>query len=83
MRRRTFDIFKQPLTHISSIPEGCVERLLVMLEQVLDVGEAFDLEDLRFFLDYFPGRENRIIQTQRRACSASPSISMLADTFYR
>lgn len=83
MRRRTFDIFKQPLTHISSIPEGCVERLLVMLEQVLDVGEAFDLEDLWFFLDHFPGRENRIIQTRRRASSPSPSISIFADTFYQ
>lgn len=79
MRRRTFDIFKQPLTHISSIPEGGVERLLVMLEQVLDVGEAFDLEDLRFFLDHFPGREHRITQTSL----ASPSISILAHTFYR
>lgn len=59
-----FDIFKQPLTHISSIPEGCVECLLVMLEQVLDVSEAFDLEDLRFFLDDFPETENRIIGIQ-------------------
>lgn len=77
MRRRMFDIFKQPLTHISSIPEGCVERLLVMLEQVLDVGEAFDLEDLRFFLDHLPGRESRVIQTQRHPRHRPRSVSSL------
>lgn len=59
-----FDIFKQPLTHISSIPEGCVEWLLVMLEQVLDVSKAFNLEDLWFFLNDFPEIENLIIQIQ-------------------
>ena len=77
MRHLMFDIFKQPLTHISSIPEGCVEWLLVMLEQVLDVSEAFDLEDLRFFLDDFPEIENRIIQT---VCvsSAWPSINVIS-----
>lgn len=48
------DIFKHPLTHISSIPEGCVEWLLVMLEQVLDIGKAFNLEDLWFLLDDLP-----------------------------
>lgn len=59
-----FDIFKQPLTHISSIPEGCVEWLLVMLEQVLDVSKAFNLEDLWLFLNDFPETENLIIQIQ-------------------
>lgn len=48
------DIFKHPLTHISSIPKGCVEWLLVMLEQVLDIGKAFNLEDLWFLLDDLP-----------------------------
>lgn len=48
------DIFKYPLTHISSIPKGCVEWLLVMLKQVLDVGKAFNLEDLWFLLNDFP-----------------------------
>lgn len=48
------DIFKRPLTHISSIPKGGVEWLLVMLEQVLDVSKAFNLEDLRFLLNYLP-----------------------------
>lgn len=67
MKHLMLDIFKQPLTHISSIPEGCVEWLLVMLEQVLDVSEAFDLEDLWFFLDDFPEMENQIIQI-RCAC---------------
>lgn len=73
-----FDIFKQPLTHISSIPEGCVEWLLVMLEQVLDVSEAFDLEDLRFFLDHFPEIENRIIQIQCAYSRAGPSITIFS-----
>lgn len=45
------DIFKHALTHISSIPEGGVEWLLVMLEQVLDVSKAFNLEDLWFLLN--------------------------------
>lgn len=48
------DIFKHPLTHISSIPKGRVEWLLVMLEQVLDIGKAFNLEDLWFLLDDLP-----------------------------
>lgn len=48
------DIFKHPLTHISSIPKGGVEWLLVMLEQVLDIGKAFNLEDLWFLLDDLP-----------------------------
>lgn len=48
------DIFKHPLTHISSIPKGCVEWLLVMLEQVLDISKAFNLEDLWFLLDDLP-----------------------------
>lgn len=44
---------------ISSIPKSGVEWLLVMLEQILDVSKAFNLEDLRFLLDDFPveGRE--------------------------
>lgn len=44
---------------ISSIPKGGVERLLVMLEQVLDVCKAFNLEDLWFLLNDLPveGRE--------------------------
>ena len=42
--------FTQLLTHISSIPEGGVEGLFVMLEQVLDVRKAFDLKDLWFLL---------------------------------
>lgn len=46
--------FTGPLTHVSSVPEGGVEWLLVMLEQVPDVCKAFDLEDLRFLLDDFP-----------------------------
>lgn len=64
MRDPSFDIFKQLLTHISSIPEGCVEWLLVMLEQVLDVSKAFNLEDLWLFLNDFPEIENLIIQIQ-------------------
>lgn len=48
------DIFKHPLTHISSIPKGSIEWLLVMLEQVLDVCKAFNLEDLWFLLDDLP-----------------------------
>lgn len=48
------DIFKHPLTHISPIPKGCVEWLLVMLEQVLDISKAFNLEDLWFLLDDLP-----------------------------
>lgn len=52
-----FDIFKHPLTHISSIPKGCIEWLLVMLEQVLDVSKAFNLEDLWFLLNDFPETE--------------------------
>lgn len=48
------DIFKHPLTHISSIPKGCVEWLLVMLEQVLDISKAFNLEDLWFLLNDLP-----------------------------
>ncbi len=48
------DIFKHPLTHISSIPKGGVEWLLVMLEQVLDISKAFNLEDLRFLLYDLP-----------------------------
>lgn len=55
-----FDIFKHPLTHISSIPKGCIEWLLVMLEQVLDVSKAFNLEDLWFLLNDFPETENMI-----------------------
>lgn len=45
------DIFKHALTHISSIPKGGIKWLLVMLEQVLDVCKAFNLEDLWFLLD--------------------------------
>lgn len=48
------DVFKHPLTHISSVPKGGVEWLLVMLEQVLDVCKAFNLEDLWFLLNDFP-----------------------------
>lgn len=48
------DIFKHPLTHISSIPKGCIEWLLVMLKQVLDVCKAFNLEDLWFLLNDLP-----------------------------
>lgn len=48
------DIFKHPLTHISSIPKGSVEWLFVMLEQVLDISKAFNLEDLWFLLDDLP-----------------------------
>lgn len=83
MRHLMFDIFKQPLTHISSIPKGCVEWLLVMLEQVLDVSEAFDLEDLRFFLDHFPEIENGIIQIQCACPRAWPSITILLFTSIR
>lgn len=36
---------------ISSIPKGGIKWLLVMLEQVLDVCKAFNLEDLWFLLD--------------------------------
>lgn len=56
-----FDIFKNPLTHISSIPKGGVEWLLVMLEQVLDVCKAFNLEDLWFLLNDFP-EENSLFR---------------------
>lgn len=45
------DIFKHALTHISSIPKGGIKWLLVMLEQVLDVCKAFNLEDLWFLLN--------------------------------
>lgn len=38
-------------THISSIPKGGIKWLLVMLEQVLDVCKAFNLEDLWFLLN--------------------------------
>lgn len=48
------DIFKHSLTHISSIPKGGVEWLLVMLEQVLDICKAFNLEDLWFLLNDLP-----------------------------
>lgn len=48
------DIFKQALTHISSIPKGCIKRLLVMLKQVLYVRKAFNLEDLWFLLNDLP-----------------------------
>lgn len=61
MRDLLFDIFKQLLTYISSIPEGCVEWLFVMLEQVLDVSKAFNLEDLWLFLNDFPEIEHLII----------------------
>ena len=52
------DIFKHSLTHISSIPKGGVEWLLVMLEQVLDICKAFNLEDLWFLLNDLP-EDNR------------------------
>lgn len=54
------DTFKHPLTHISSIPKGGVEWLLVMLEQVLDICKAFNLEDLRFLLDDLPETNRQI-----------------------
>lgn len=54
------DTFKHPLTHISSIPKGGVEWLFVMLEQVLDISKAFNLEDLRFLLDDLPENKQPI-----------------------
>lgn len=67
------DIFKHPLTHISSIPKGSVEWLFVMLEQVLDISKAFNLEDLGFLLDDLPETQtaNHIRQTYACAHCAS------------
>lgn len=56
---RESDIFKRSLTHISSIPKGGVEWLLVMLEQVLDICKAFNLEDLWFLLNDLPEGNRR------------------------
>lgn len=42
------------LTHVGPVPEGGVEGLLVVLEQILDVSKAFDLENLRLFLNDLP-----------------------------
>lgn len=56
------DIFKHPLTHISSIPKGRVEWLLVMLEQVLDIRKAFNLEDLWFLLNDLPEATDSLIR---------------------
>lgn len=66
----SFGVYSEDPTHwnshllvgkhiISSIPKGGVEWLLVMLEQVLDICKAFNLEDLWFLLDDLPveGRE--------------------------
>lgn len=78
MRDWMFDIFKQPLTHISPIPKGCVEWLLVMLEQVLDVSKAFNLEDLWFFLNDFPEKENPIIEIQHAYYQHAPVDIILA-----
>lgn len=63
------DIFKHPLTHISSIPKGSVEWLLVMLEQVLDISKAFNLEDLWFLLDDLPETNSQSDQTNICMCS--------------
>lgn len=63
------DIFKHLLTHISSIPKGGVEWLLVMLEQVLDISKAFNLEDLGFLLDDLPETNSQSDQTSACTCS--------------
>lgn len=57
------NIFKHALTHISSIPKGSVEWLLVMLEQVLDVCKAFNLEDLWFLFNDLPETNSLIRAT--------------------
>lgn len=67
------DILKHPLTHISSIPKGRVEWLLVMLEQVLDVSKAFNLEDLGFLLDDLPETNSQCDQTNM--CMCSPRVA--------
>lgn len=64
---------------ISSIPKGGVEWLLVMLEQVLDICKAFNLEDLRFLLNDLPveGRKEAAGDSMRgpRGRMVPPSLT--------
>lgn len=68
------DIFKHPLTHISSIPKGGVEWLFVMLEQVLDISKAFNLEDLGLLLDDLPETQTSR-SDQTNACTRSLRVA--------
>lgn len=68
------DIFKHPLTHISSIPKGGVEWLLVMLEQVFDVCKAFNLEDLWFLLNDLPEGNKTVWLEQHTYCMSIPWV---------